>query len=219
MGIFAFNRTVLEQGLFQLNWHAPVTTRAPICIHPELPQFALICSNPQDESMRSTCVLSYAIDSPLPIGYHFALNSAAVDFVAVCYVTAPDSIRSHHGGDAEKYMLTAFDIHGEFTLLASESASRVNRKDFINRIKPVRLERVEASKSKNKALYEAIFNGAAQLDAEEDKSSKHSMAELFAAVSQVPKEEILLPLVASHVLPPMTMLFAHFIKNTIKKLG
>ena len=217
MGIFSFTKAP-EGSSFQLNWHAPVTTRAPICIHPELSQFAMICSNPQDEDMRSTCVLTYAIESPLPIGYHFALNSAAVDFVAVCHVPAPEAIRSHHGGEVEKYLLTALDINGEFTLLSTESASRVNRKDFVNRIKPVRLERIEASKTKTKALYEAIFNGATLLDNRQDQRQKHSMAELFAAVSQVPKEQVLLPLVASHVLPPMNMLFAHFIKNTVKKL-
>ncbi len=217
MGIFAFTRTS-QESLFQLNWHAPVITRGSICVHPEISQFSLICSNPQDENRRSTCVLAYSIESPLPVGYHFALNSAAVDFVAVCYVASPENIRCHRGGEADKYLLSVFDIHGEFTLLGSESASRINRKDFIACIKPARLDRIEASNTKTKALYEAIFNQTQTLNSAQNEVQKHSMAELFAAVSQVPKEEVLLPLVASHVLPPMNMLFAHFIKNTVKKM-
>lgn len=217
MGIFAFNRLAAEpDSHFQLSWHAPVIPRAPISVHPELAQFAMVCTNPQNEDMRSTCVLTYSIESPLPVGYHFALNAAAADFVAVSYIPSPDAIRVHRNGEAEKYLLAILDAFGEFTLLGTESASRINRKDFIHRIKPARLERIEASKSKTKALYAAIFDGAHQPIVKADV--KHSMAELFAAVSQVPKEEVLLPLVASHVLPPMNMLFAHYIKNTVKKL-
>lgn len=212
-GVFAYNQV---DDLFKLSWHAPVVPRAPIAVHPELAQFSMIFLNPEEEEGRASCVLAYSIESPLPIGYHFG---NAADFVSIAYIPAPEAVRAVRREACEQFLVAAFDLNGEISLFASEIASRLDKKDFTRLLSAsgneVDNERILAAKAKAKALYEAIFDGK-QVQVSEN-NMKHSMAELFAAVSQSSKEEMLLPLVASHALPPVSMLFSHYMKFALKR--
>ena len=221
-GTFVFNS--LSGGKLGLSWHAPVSPKVPIAVHPTESQFALIVDTPSGEHMG---VLTYASESPVPIGFYM-LPEQCADFRAAVYVPSPENVRKVRPGQAESHILVLFDcLSGEFTLLGTENASRLNRADFKHRIKPAQVgkpaeELAEASRQRSKSLYNAIFESAdglthnATLDAKA-QVVKHSMAELFAAVPQISSEDVLLPLVASHVLPPVSMLFSNYIQKILKK--
>jgi NET1-associated nuclear protein 1 (U3 small nucleolar RNA-associated protein 17) len=220
-GAFIFNN--LSDGKLVLSWHAPVSPKVSIAVHPTEPQFAMIVDTPSCEHMG---VLTYASESPVPIGFYM-LPERFVDFRAVVYVPSPECVRQVRPGQAESHILVLFDaLSGEFTLLGTENASRLNRSDFKFRIKPTQVgkpgELAEASRQRSKSLYRAIFESSdgltqnATLDAKA-QVIKHNMAELFAAVPQISSEDVLLPLVASHVLPPVSMLFSNYIQKILKK--
>ena len=183
----------------------------------------MIVDTPSGEHMG---VLTYASESPVPIGYYM-LPEQCADFCAVVYVPSPESVRQVRADQAESHILVLFDaLSGEFTLLGTENASGLNRADFKLRIKPAQVgkpeELAEASRQRSKSLYRAIFescDGLTQNPTLDAKAQviKHSMAELFAAVPQISSEDVLLPLVASHVLPPVSMLFSNYIQKILKK--
>lgn len=219
-GTFVFNP--INERLI-LSWHAPVSPKAPLSVHPEKAQFAMIVDTPSGEHMG---VLTYESVNPVPIGYYMIPEQCA-DFSAAVYVPSPESVRKVRPGDSESHILVLFDaLSGEFTLLGTENASRLNRADFKLRIKPTQVadvsELAEASRQRTKSLFHAIFESSdgltqnSTLDAKA-QTAKHNMAELFAAVPQISSQELLLPLVASHVLPPISMLFSNYIQKIIKK--
>ena len=217
-GTFAFNE---ENGKLCLSWHSPISPKVSVAIYPIKAEFAMIIDSPTEEH---TGVLTYAIDSPVPIGFYL-LPLQCVDFHAVVYVPSPEVIRKIRPSEAEGHILVLLDgLSGEFTLLGTENASKLNRSDFNLRIKPGQINEkdFEASRQRAKSLYCAIFESEDGLTKNPNFDSKaqgvkHSMAELFSAVPQFSKEDLLLPLVASHVLPPVGMLFAHYIQKIIKK--
>lgn len=221
-GTFVFNKQLNDGKLF-LSWHAPVSPKAPLAVHPVKPQFAMVVDTPSGEHMG---VLTYASESPVPIGFYLCPEQCA-DFQAAVYVPSPESVRQVRPDDADSHILVLFDVlSGEFTLLGAENSSRLNRADFKLRIKPAQVGKVEelaeASRQRSKSLYQAIFESSdgltqnATLDAKA-QSVKHSMAELFASIPQITSEDVLLPLVASHVLPPVSVLFSNYIQKMLKK--
>lgn len=219
-GTFVFNRI---NDKLTLSWHSPVSPKAPLAIHPSKAQFAMIVDAPSGEHQG---VLTYESTAPIPIGYYMCPEQCA-DFSAAVYVPSPENVRKIRPGEPESHILVLFDaLNGEFSLLSSENASRLNRSDFKLRIKPAQVANVselaEASRQRSKSLYRAIFessDGLTQNSTLDAKAQvvKHSMAELFAAVPQISSQELLLPLVASHVLPPVSMLFSNYIQKIIKK--
>ena len=219
-GTFVFN---LIKGKLTLSWHASVSPKAPLAVHPTKAQFAMIVDAPNGEHIG---VLTYESITPVPIGFYMIPEKCA-DFSAAVYVPSPENVRKVRPGEAESHILVLFDaLSGEFTLLAGENASKLNRADFKLRIKPAQLanatELANASRERSKSLYRAIFessDGMTQNIIFDSKSqvAKHSMAELFSAIPQISSEDLLLPLVASHVLPPISMLFSNYIQKILKK--
>ena len=218
-GTFVFNRLA---GKLVLSWHAPVSPKAPLAIHPSQSQFAMIVDTPSGDHMG---VLTYASESPVPIGFYMMPEQCA-DFKAAVFVPSPESVRKVRPGTVESHILVLFDARtGEFVLLGTENASLLNRSDFKHRIKPAQLA-PETSKTANsdrvKSLYRAIFDSSdgltqnASLDSKAGEI-KHSMADLFTAIPQISSDDVLLPLVASHVLPPVSMLFSNYIQKLLKK--
>ena len=215
-GTFVFNRL---DGKLCLSWHAPVSPKAPIAVHPGQAQFAMLVDTPTGGHMG---VLTYASESPVPIGFYMMPEQCA-DFKAVMYVPSPENVRQVRPGSSESHILVLFDGRsGEFTLVGTENASRLNRSDFKLRIKPAQIANKPANGDRVKSLYHAIFESSdgltqnAALDAKAVEM-KRSMAELFTAAPQISSEDVLLPLVASHVLPPVSMLFSNYIQKLLKK--
>lgn len=218
-GTFVFNK--LNDKLI-LSWHSPVSPKSSLAIHPTQPQFAMIVDTPTCDHMG---VLTYSSESPVPIGFYM-MPENCVDFKAAVYISSPENVRQVRPGPSESHILILFDgLSGEFILLGTENSSRLNRSDFKLRIKPSQVT-PETSKPSNsdrvKSLYQAIFessDGLTQNSILDAKSSeiKRSMAELFAAVPQISSDDVLLPLVASHVLPPVSMLFSNYIQKLLKK--
>lgn len=227
MGTFVFTMAA-SSDRFLLSWHSPVSPKAPIALHPTKSQFAmLIDTAPSSESDNElTGILAYNIHSPIPVGYYL-LPKQCASYDGVSYVPSPQDVKAIRRTEAETHILVLFDGEkGDFTLLSTELASKVNRVDFNRRIKPTQVvkstEPLESALHRSRSLYKAIFDspdGRTHNDLLDSRaqSVKHTMAELFAAVSQSRPDELLLPLVASHVLPPVGMLFTHFIQNTLKK--
>ena len=222
-GTFVFNK-IGGGGKLCLSWHAPVAPKAPIAVHPLQAQFAMLVDTPTGDHMG---VITYASESPIPIGFYMMPEQCA-DFKAAIYVPSPENVRKVRPNAPESHILVLFDARsGEFTLLGTENASRLNRSDFKLRIKPAQMAPETSpppstSAERVKSLYHAIFESSdgltqnATLDARASEM-KRSMADLFAALPQISSEDVLLPLVASHVLPPVSMLFSNYIQKLLKK--
>lgn len=218
-GTFVFNR--LDEKLV-LSWHAPVSPKAPLAVHPSQSQFAMIVDTPSGDHMG---VITYESESPVPIGFYMMPEQCA-DFKAAVFVPSPEAVRQVRPGTAESHILVLFDARsGEFTLLATENASRLNRSDFKLRIKPAQMtpeSSKDATSERVKSLYHAIFESSDGLTQNVILDSKaaemrHNMAQLFSAIPQISSDDVLLPLVASHVLPPVSMLFSNYIQKLLKK--
>ena len=218
-GTFVFNRM---DGKLGLSWHFPVSPKAPLAVHPSQGQFAMIVDTPSGDHQG---VLTYESEYPVPIGFYLMPEQCA-DFKAAVFVPSPESVRQVRPGVAESHILVLFDARsGEFTLLGTENASRLNRSYFKLRIKPAQMTpgtSKEANSERVKSLYRAIFESTDGLTKNAILDSKavetqHSMAQLFAAVPQICSDDVLLPLVASHILPPVSMLFSNYIQKLLKK--
>lgn len=218
-GTFVFNRM---DGKLGLSWHFPVSPKAPLAVHPSQGQFAMIVDTPSGDHQG---VLTYESEYPVPIGFYLMPEQCA-DFKAAVFVPSPESVRQVRPGVAESHILVLFDARsGEFTLLGTENASRLNRSNFKLRIKPAQMTpgtSKEANWERVKSLYRAIFESTDGLTKNAILDSKavetqHSMAQLFAAVHQICSDDVLLPLVASHNLPPVSMLFSNYIQKLLKK--
>jgi NET1-associated nuclear protein 1 (U3 small nucleolar RNA-associated protein 17) len=222
-GTFVFNAS--ESGVnlkLKLAWHSPVSPIAGIAVHPSLAQFGMLVDAPNEDDCSG--VLTYESRCPVPIGY-FLLPERSLNTCALVYVPSPASVRKVRPDSAASHLMVVVDGQsGEFTLLGAENASRLNRSDFKLRIKPHQLppteQMQESSRLRAKSLYAAIFDSVDGLTQDplldrKSQAAKHSMAELFTSVPQISSESVLLPLVPSHLLPPIGLLFSNYIQKIL----
>ena len=203
-GTFVFNRL---DGKLCLPGTLQSARRPQLPFTPDKAQFALLVDTPTGGHMG---VLTYASESPVPIGFYMMPEQCA-DFKAVVYVPSPENVRQVRPGTSESHILV-LSMAAVANLRCLEPKMRpVWIVRFQTSHQPAQIANKPANGDRVKSLYRAIFESSdgltqnAALDAKAVEM-KRSMAELFGC-PQISSEDVLLPLVASHVLPPVSMLF------------